>query len=77
MFQDLPPITERQAFGHLKDLPLFFGTAIFAFEGIALVSLKRFSLSNQNLEPIIMNNNDKHSNSVLIGFTFKKCNEKT
>lgn len=51
LFQDLPPITDRRAFGHLKDLPLFFGTAIFAFEGIALVSLKRFSLSIQDLEP--------------------------
>lgn len=52
LFQDLPPITERRAFGHLEDLPLFFGTAIFAFEGIALVGLKRFSLSIQNSEPI-------------------------
>lgn len=36
-FQDLPDITERQYVGNLKNLPLFFGTAIFAFEGIALV----------------------------------------
>lgn len=36
-FQDLPDITERHYVGRLVDLPLFFGTAIFAFEGIALV----------------------------------------
>lgn len=36
-FQDLPNISERRYVGHLEDLPLFFGTAIFAFEGIALV----------------------------------------
>lgn len=35
--QDLPDITERQYVGKAKNLPLFFGTAIFAFEGIALV----------------------------------------
>lgn len=36
-FQDLPDIRERKYVGNYKDLPLFFGTAIFAFEGIALV----------------------------------------
>ncbi|XP_031627301.1 proton-coupled amino acid transporter-like protein CG1139 [Contarinia nasturtii] len=36
-FQDLPNISERDTVGELKNLPLFFGTAIFAFEGIALV----------------------------------------
>lgn len=35
--QGLPDITERRYVGHYKNLPLFFGTAIFAFEGIALV----------------------------------------
>lgn len=36
-FQGLPDISERKYVGELNDLPLFFGTAIFAFEGIALV----------------------------------------
>jgi proton-coupled amino acid transporter len=35
--QDLPPLSERRYTSSLHQLPLFFGTAIFAFEGIALV----------------------------------------
>lgn len=36
--QDLPPITERNFIApDLHSLPLVFGTAIFAFEGISLV----------------------------------------
>lgn len=37
-FQGLPAITERRFVGEWNDLPLFFGTAIFAYEGIALVN---------------------------------------
>jgi proton-coupled amino acid transporter len=35
--QDLPPLSERHYFFTWQQLPLFFGTAIFAFEGISLV----------------------------------------
>ncbi|XP_055523880.1 proton-coupled amino acid transporter 1-like [Wyeomyia smithii] len=35
--QDLPSISERHYFSSWRQLPLYFGTAIFAFEGIALV----------------------------------------
>ncbi|CAB3359036.1 Hypothetical predicted protein [Cloeon dipterum] len=35
--QDLPAVTERKAFAGWSTLPLFFGTAIYAFEGIGLV----------------------------------------
>uniref|UniRef100_A0A1B6DX41 Amino acid transporter transmembrane domain-containing protein n=1 Tax=Clastoptera arizonana TaxID=38151 RepID=A0A1B6DX41_9HEMI len=34
---DLPPITSRKPIGKLVDIPLFFGTALYCFEGISLV----------------------------------------
>lgn len=37
LFQDLPPVTSRPAFGSWSKLPLYFGTAVFAFEGVSLV----------------------------------------
>lgn len=35
--QDLPNVEERQYMAKLSQLPLFFGTTIYAFEGIGLV----------------------------------------
>lgn len=35
---DLPPISSRSAIAHWSSIPLYFGTSIFAFEGISLVS---------------------------------------
>ena len=37
VFQDLPSITNRPGFGSWGGLPLFFGTVVYTFEGIALV----------------------------------------
>jgi solute carrier family 36 (proton-coupled amino acid transporter) len=37
LFQDLPPVESRPAVGSLSKWPLYFGTAVFAFEGISLV----------------------------------------
>lgn len=39
--EPLPAIEDRKFVGELGTLPLFFGTAIYAFEGIALVRNKR------------------------------------
>lgn len=36
--QDLPAIHEREYVASFATMPLFFGTALFAFEGIGLVS---------------------------------------
>lgn len=36
--QDTPPVSERRYIADWQQLPLFFGTAIYAFEGIGLVS---------------------------------------
>lgn len=35
--KQLPPFSDRDYIGELANLPLYFGTAMFAFEGIALV----------------------------------------
>eukprot|EP00092_Neocalanus_flemingeri_P037297 GFUD01040619.1.p1 GENE.GFUD01040619.1~~GFUD01040619.1.p1 ORF type:complete len:484 (+),score=100.98 GFUD01040619.1:119-1570(+) len=37
VFQDLPCTWDRKAFASIGQLPLFFGTAIYAFEGIGVV----------------------------------------
>lgn len=36
--QSVPDISERKYIGDWSTIPLFFGTAIYAFEGIALVN---------------------------------------
>lgn len=38
ILQEIPSISERKHLGEISTLPLYFGTAMFAFEGIALVS---------------------------------------
>lgn len=46
MVQDLPPISDREMFGTLRNFALYFGTTLFALEAIGLVSLpKQFFFS--------------------------------
>lgn len=37
LFQDLPPSWTRTLVGRWQDMPIFFGTAIYAFEGIGVI----------------------------------------
>uniref|UniRef100_A0A1B6E7B9 Amino acid transporter transmembrane domain-containing protein n=3 Tax=Clastoptera arizonana TaxID=38151 RepID=A0A1B6E7B9_9HEMI len=37
IFDDLPPISERPMFSSISNLPIFFGTTIFALEGVGVV----------------------------------------
>jgi len=44
IFYDLPSISDVPNFSSWSQLPLFFGTAIFALEGIGVVSILIFFL---------------------------------
>jgi len=50
LFQDMPPITERKYVASWSQFPLYFGTAIYAFEGIGIV----LPLENQMRHPSAM-----------------------
>ncbi|XP_018300333.1 proton-coupled amino acid transporter-like protein CG1139 [Mycetomoellerius zeteki] len=37
MFQDLPPISDREMFGELRNFSLYFGTTLFALEAVGVI----------------------------------------
>lgn len=39
IFDDLPPVSDRPMFASWHQLPIFFGTTIFALEGVGVVSI--------------------------------------
>lgn len=41
-FQNMPNISERKLIGEISNFPLYYGTIIYAFEGIALVCIMSF-----------------------------------
>ena len=46
LLQDIPLVTERKVFATWGQLPLYFGTAIFAFAGIGFVLPLENSMKN-------------------------------
>lgn len=50
IFRDLPTIKDVPNFSSWSQLPLFFGTAIFALEGIGVVSIFIFYIAIQMLK---------------------------
>lgn len=41
MFEDLPPISDREMYGTLRNFSLYFGTTLFALEAVGVVSLEK------------------------------------
>lgn len=37
VFDNLPGLSDREAFGKLETFPLFFGTVLFALEAVGVV----------------------------------------
>jgi len=46
LLQDIPAVSERKLFASMGQLPLYFGTAIYAFEGIGIVLPLENSMKN-------------------------------
>lgn len=46
IFDDIPPISERNLFGDMRNFSLYFGTTLFALEAVGVVSrnTKKFTI---------------------------------
>lgn len=61
--QNLPPFSDLKKVGSWETLPLYFGTALFAFEGIALVLPLQNAMKNPD-------NFSKPFGVLNVGMTF-------
>lgn len=44
VFEDLPPLSEREMFGTARNFSLYFGTTLFALEAVGVVSFSCYHM---------------------------------
>lgn len=62
IFEDLPPLSEREPFANYTLLPTFFGTVLFALEAVGVVSWQSkvhsgFSINDLSLQILAIEEN--------------------
>ena len=65
LLQDIPPISERKLFSSWGQLPLYFGTAIYAFEGIGIVLPLENEMKTPGDMKVVLTFNDYNSDSSV------------
>lgn len=74
--QDLPAVSERNYIASVGQLPLFFGTALFAFEGIGLVSKVLSSFLKLEINKSEIQNSYLHNKDITNIFVCYKQDER-